>query len=151
MEIIAKVETIIAPAIEAAGMELVDVQYVPENGKKVLRVFIDKEGGVRLADCEAVSRTIGDLIDEADILPQSYVLEVSSPGIDRVLKKEKDFVRFQGYKARITMQLPLDGQRNFLGPIASVQNGCVTLNDVTGKVVVLPIVNIARARLDPEM
>lgn len=151
MEIIAKIEALISPAIEAGGMELVDVQYVPENSKKVLRVFIDKEGGVRLADCEAVSRAIGDLIDESNILPQSYVLEVSSPGIDRVLKKEKDFVRFTGHKARITMQLPLDGQRNFLGPIVSVTNGCVTLNDVTGKVVVLPIVNIARARLDYEM
>jgi ribosome maturation factor RimP len=129
-------------------MEIVDVQYVAEQGRKVLRVFLDKQGGITLSDCEHMSGKLGELLDPSGLLPEAYVLEVSSPGIDRVLKKEKDFIRFKGSRVRITLYAPIEGQRNFLGPVVTVADGTVTIDDVTGKQVSLPIDKIARARLE---
>lgn len=137
--------------LEAAKMELVDVQIMQEHGRKVLRVFLDKEGGVTLADCSDMSIAIGDAVDQSGIMRDAYVLEVSSPGMDRVLKREKDFLRFKGKKARVTLFEPIGGQRNFCGEIMSVENGAVRINDVTGKQVDIPIDKMARARLEPEL
>jgi ribosome maturation factor RimP len=146
-----ELEKLIEPVVLAQEMELVDLQYVSEQGKKVLRVFLDKKGGMQLSDCERVSGLLGELLDTSELLPESYVLEVSSPGIDRVLKKEKDFVRFKGERVRITLYAPIEGQRNFLGPIVEAGNGAVTIADVSGKQVVVPLDKIARARLDPQL
>jgi ribosome maturation factor RimP len=146
-----ELEKLIEPVVKAQEMELVDLQYVSEQGKKVLRVFLDKKGGMQLSDCERVSGLLGELLDTSELLPESYVLEVSSPGIDRVLKKEKDFVRFKGERVRITLYAPIEGQRNFLGPIVEAGNGAVTIADVSGKQVVVPLDKIARARLDPQL
>jgi ribosome maturation factor RimP len=151
MDIVKEVEQKITPLVEAEHMELVDVQYVPEQGKKVLRIFLDKEGGVHLADCEKMSRLIGAFLDQTDLVPESFVLEVSSPGLDRVLKKEKDFVRFIGHKAKITVYAPIDGQRNFIGNILEAGNNSVTVDDATGKKVSLSLDIIAKAHLEPEL
>jgi len=152
MSVISKIEELLVPFLEGERMELVDVQIAVESGKKLVRVFLDKEGGVTLDDCAAMSDKLGTLIDESGILPDAYVLEVSSPGIDRVLKNEKDFLRFKGRKARISVFEPVDGQRNFVGKILSFEAGSVTIEDATaGKAVTIALNKIARARLEPEL
>lgn len=151
MSIASDVEKVISPLAASEHMEIVDVQFASEAGKKVLRIFLDKEGGINLSDCEKMSEKLGAVIDESNLVRDGYVLEVSSPGLDRVLKKEKDFVRFTGQKARITVFAPIGGQRNFTGPIVSAGGGNVTIDDVTGKQVTIQIDKIAKARLDPEI
>lgn len=151
MSIIKEIEDKIAPFVELEGMEVVDVQYVSEHGRKVLRIFLDKLGGVTLQDCEEMSGKLGELIDESNIIHESYVLEVSSPGLDRVLKKSKDFIRFTGSKARISLYAPLDGQRNFLGRIISVNNDIIEIEDVSGRRAKIPISSMAKARLEPDI
>lgn len=152
MSIADKIETLIAPLLEKEKMELVDIQYAHEGGRNVLRVFLDKEGGIMLGDCERMSREIGDIADNSGIISQAYVLEISSPGIDRVLKKEKDFVRFTGCRAHISLFAPIDGQRNFIGKIVSAGNGSLTVSDnSTNKTLTISLAAIARARLEPEI
>ncbi len=153
MSVISKVEELITPLLTASHMELVDVQIGAEAGKKLLRIFIDKEGGMKLQDCEDMSRAIGDLIDDSKLFPEeAYVLEISSPGLDRVLKKEKDFVRFTGKTVRISLYAPIEGQRNFLGKMLSAGEGHIVINDnTTGKTVRIELTQIARARLEPDI
>lgn len=149
MSKIQEIEKIITPVIESDGMELVDVQCVKEAGKKVLKIFIDKENGIKLDDCENISEKISSLLD--DLISDPYILEVSSPGLDRVLKKEKDFVKFIGEKIRVTVFSPIEGQRNFLGKLLSCQSNEIMLNDISGKNIKIMITDIARARLEPEI
>jgi ribosome maturation factor RimP len=151
MGIISDIEALLNPVVEQKKMELVDLQFTSEHGKKVLRVFLDKEGGFSLSDCEKMSMALGDLLDEKDVIKGAYALEISSPGLDRVLKKEKDFVRFAGKKAKINVFAPINGQRNFLGNIISCGSGKVKIEDVTGKTVEIPLDNMAIARLEPEL
>ena len=98
-EIEKAVETLLEPCLEKEGIELVDVEYVRERDW-ILRIFIDKEGGVDLNDCQHISEEAGALLDEKDLIAGNYLLEVSSPGIDRILKKDKDFRRFAGWTDR---------------------------------------------------
>lgn len=157
MSIIQQVEDLITPLLESEKMELVDVQTIAESGKKVVRVFLDKEGGVNLADCELMSRKLGDELDKTNIFPEGYALEVSSPGMDRILKKEKDFLKFKGKMTRIVVFAPINGQRNFLGEIISSENNSVTIKDISGpegaagKIVTIEFDKMARARLEPEI
>ncbi len=118
-----EVSRIIEPILEEMNIELVDVEYVTERGRPVLRVYIDKYGGVTIDDCAAVSREIGDIIDINDTLSSRYVLEVSSPGLNRPLKKEKDFMRAVGKKVRLKTVSPVDGRRNFKGTLLSFEEG----------------------------
>lgn len=117
----------VEPILEEMGYELVDVAYVSRNGRWVLQLFIDKEGGVTIDDCAAVSREIGDLIDVRDIISHEYVLEVSSPGLDRPLKKMKDFRWAVGRKVRIRTAQPREGRRNFTGRLERVEEDVITL------------------------
>lgn len=151
MSVIEDIEKQIQPVVESEKMELVDIQYATESGRKVLRVFLDKEGGIKLRDCEDMSGKISAVIDQSKLMPESFVLEISSPGLDRVLKKEKDFIRYTGRKARITVGKPIDGQRNFSGTILAAGGGTVTIDDVTGKKATLQIDSIVKARLEPEV
>ena len=107
------IEELVTPITEENRLELVDVEYKKEGKNWFLRIFIDKEGGVTVDDCTRVSREIEDLIDVEEVVPTSYVLEVSSPGLDRPLKKEKDFLRFKGKRAQVTTYTPIHEQKNF--------------------------------------
>lgn len=100
------VEALLEPILDADGIELVDVEYVRERNW-ILRIFIDKEGGVDLADCQSISEKAGEILDEKDIVPDNYMLEVSSPGLDRVLKKDKDFRRYAGSDVDVKLFAPL--------------------------------------------
>ena len=137
-----------APVVEQAGCSLWDVEYVKEAGEWFLRVYIDKEGGVSIDDCEAVSRPLSDLLDEADPIEGSYTFEVSSAGADRVLRKPEHFARFQGQEVEVKLYRPRDGRKDFVGMLQSWRDGDVTL-DVGGEPITFEKKEIALVRLYP--
>ena len=116
------------PVVEGAGCKLWDVEYVKEAGQWFLRVYIDKEGGVSIDDCEAVSRPLSDLLDQADPIEGSYTFEVSSAGADRALKKPELFEQFQGSEVEVKLYRPREGRKEFVGVLRSYEDGDVTLN-----------------------
>lgn len=115
------------PAVEANGCSLWDVEYVREAGQWYLRVFIDKDGGVDILDCENISRTVSDLLDEADPIEGSYVFEVGSAGAERPLKRPSDFERFMGADVLLKTYKPRDGRKEFSGVLADYDDGAVSL------------------------
>ena len=116
-----------APAVAAAGCELWDVEYVREAGSWFLRLYLDKEGGVDIIDCENVSRVVSDLLDEADPIEGSYTFEVSSAGAERVLKRPGDFERFMGSPVFVKLYKSKDGRKEFSGHLAGYENGDITV------------------------
>lgn len=144
------VTELVEPVIQAHGLELVDVEYKREGRNWVLRIYIDKTGGVGVEDCKHVSRTVEDMIEVDDLIRTHYILEVSSPGLDRPLKKEKDFRRYLGKKVRINTYSPVDGRRNFKGTLTGFEEGAVHL-DVEGEAFAITLSNIASARLEIEI
>ena len=137
-----------APVAEAAGCSLWDVEYVKEAGDWFLRVYIDKEEGISIDDCEAVSRPLSDLLDQADPIEGSYTFEVSSAGADRVLKKPEHFTQFQGAEVEVKLYRPQEGQKNFIGLLQSWQDGDTTI-EVGGKPMTFTKKDIALVRLYP--
>ena len=134
------------PVVEGAGCALWDVEYVREAGTWFLRVYIDKEGGVSIDDCEAVSRPLSDLLDEADPIEGSYTFEVSSAGADRALKKPEHFAAFRGAEVEVKLYRPREGRKEFVGTLKDYQDGAVTL-DVNGAETVFTKQEIALVRL----
>jgi ribosome maturation factor RimP len=120
--VINRISDLVEPILDEMGFELVDVEYLSHHGKWVLRLFIDKEGGVTIDDCVRVSREVGDVIDIKEVVTHEYTLEVSSPGIDRPLRKEKDFVKAIGKKVKVRMITPLNGRRSFTGYLKDFKN-----------------------------
>lgn len=118
-----------APIVAAQGCTLWDVEYVKEAGTWFLRVYIDKKGGVSINDCEAVSRPLSDKLDEVDPIEGSYVLEVSSAGADRALKKPEHFAAFIGSEVEVRLYRARDGKKEFVGVLAGYENGDVLLKD----------------------
>ena len=132
-----KVSELVEPLLEGMGFELVDVEYLSKHGKWVLSLFIDNNGGVTIGDCARVSREIGDLIDVKDIIEHRYVLEVSSPGLNRSRKKERDFIRAIGKKIKVSKAFPIKGRRNFTGYLRNFQEATLYL-EMEGGLVTLP-------------
>ena len=141
-----KVTSLVEPILEEMDFELVDVMYFSKQGRWVLRLYIDKEGGVTIDDCVRVSGEIGDLIDVKDVVEHEYVLEVSSPGLDRPLKKEKDLIHSIGKKVKLKMDFPLKNRRNFTGYLKDFRNGMLYL-EVDGDVVELSWADVGKANL----
>ena len=138
---------LLEPAVEAMGFELADIDaHFGRRG--LLRLFIDREGGVTLDDCQLVSEQIGAFLDVEDPLPGSYVLEVSSPGFDRRLRTLAHFERFKGENAKVELRDALDGRRRFTGKLVGVE-GSEVLLEVDGELTRLPFGDIAVARLAP--
>ena len=121
------VEKLAAPAVEEAGCELWDVEYVREAGQWYLRLYLDKEGGVDILDCEAVSRKVSDLLDEADPIEGSYTFEVSSAGCERALKRPRDFERFLGSPVLVKLYKAQNGRKEFAGVLAGYEDGVITV------------------------
>ena len=121
------------PIIEANGFELVDVEYVKEGGTWYLRAYIDKPGGITVDDCELVSRAANDILDEQDFVEDSYVFEVSSPGLGRPLKKEKDFARSIGQDVGIRTFRAINRQKEFYGVLKSYDKDTVTIETENGE------------------
>lgn len=143
------VEELITPCVQESGMELVDVEFVKEGGRWYLRIFIDKPGGIGIEDCGHISQKVDSLLDEKDPIPQAYHLEVSSPGIERPLKKLPDFSRFAGNVAVVTTFAPYNGKKNITGRIAAVRDDNIII-DSEGKELAIPFRQVASARLKAE-
>ena len=122
-----KAEELITPIVEANGFELVDVEYVKEGGTWYLRAYIDKPDGIGVNDCEVVSRRLSDILDEKDYIEDSYILEVSSPGLGRPLKKEKDFKRSLGEEVEIRTYRMIDRKKEFTGILKDYDETTVTI------------------------
>lgn len=122
-----KTEEILLPIVEEYGFELVDVEYVKEGGTWYLRTYIDKEGGISIDDCEKVSRRLSDILDEKDYIDDTYIMEVSSPGLGRPLKKEKDFKRSLGKEVDIRTYRMIDKQKEFTGILEDYDKDTVTI------------------------
>lgn len=135
-----------APIVEAAGCSLWDVEYVKEAGEWFLRIYIDKEGGVSINDCEAVSRPLSDALDEADPIEGSYTLEVSSAGADRVLKKPEHFAQFTGGEVDVKLYRAREGRKELTGVLKGYDNGNVTV-ELPGGDVTLEKKDVAQVRL----
>ena len=114
------IEEIVLQITEPLNFEIVDVEYVKEAGEYYLRVFLDKEGGISLNDCEAVSRELSEILDVKDPITDNYFLEVCSPGLDRPLKKDKDFIRYQGRDVEIKLYKPFEGSKQFEGELVGL-------------------------------
>ncbi len=122
-----RTEEILIPIVAANQFELVDVEYIKEAGNWYLRVYIDKEGGITVDDCEVVSRALSDILDEEDYIEGSYILEVSSPGLGRPLKKDKDFERSMGQDVEVRTFRPIERQKEFTGKLVAYDKDTVTL------------------------
>ncbi|MBC8282735.1 MAG: ribosome maturation factor RimP [Nitrospinae bacterium] len=137
---------LIEPGLLANGLELVDVEFKKEGKNWALRIYIDKEGGVTLADCQKVSRLAGDLIEVEEVIDPVYTLEVSSPGLNRALKKEKDFIKYLGKKICVQCHAPMDGRKKFTGLLINFENQSIHL-EVDGQLHTIPLDRVAKANL----
>ena len=145
---IAGLRAMLEPGIRALGFELVDVEYARAGGQNVLRVYIDHPQGITVDHCATVSRQVSALLDVEDPIPEAYVLEVSSPGLDRPLVRREDFERFTGETIKVRMLEAVLGRKNFKGTLVGT-DGDAVLVDVDKERFALPIDRIERARLVP--
>ena len=141
-----QVADLIDPVLDKMGFELIDVEYLSDRGRWVLRLYIDKEGGVTIDDCAEVSAELGVLIDVKDIIDHEYVLEVSSPGLNRPLKKEADFIRVIGQKIKVKTRMPVDKRRNFTGYLKDYKDHELVI-DTEGLLITLALPDIEKANL----
>lgn len=152
-----RVKALITPIIEAQQLELVDVEFHREGKSNVLRVFIDKPDGVTIDDCQRVSQECDIVLDVENVIQSQYVFEVSSPGLDRPLKKLQDFVRFQNRLVKIKTYQAIDGRKNFLGRLQGMRElegrdaiEVLVLLEETNEAVAIPYESISSARLEVE-
>lgn len=144
------VENAVQGMLDQEAVELVDLEYLHEGGRWVLRFYLDKPAGITVDDCEYLSRRIEGILDMTEIMSSSYVLEVSSPGLDRALKKEKDFLRFVGHRIKLRLKVAEEGRRNFSGFLKSCENGGIVLESGESALRV-GLDRIEEARLVPEI
>jgi ribosome maturation factor RimP len=141
---------LLAPVVAGLGYQLWELEFLPRSGGGLLRVYIDSANGITLDDCERVSHAVSETMDAADPIPSHYTLEVSSPGLDRVLRTREHFERFAGERVRLEMMQPIEGRKRFAGRLLGVGESEITLELETGRIS-LPIEDIHRARLAPDI
>lgn len=141
-----KITTLLEPVIESMGYECVGVVWMPQSGRGVLRIYIDKEGGVTIDDCTLVSRQVSSVLDVEDAIAGEYNLEVSSPGIERPLFKFDDYQKFMGKKIKLRLKKPIDARRNWQGQITAANDNEITLA-VGEDEIILPFDAIDKAHL----
>ena len=142
-----RTEKLLGPILEENHFELVDVEYVKEGGSWYLRAYIDKPGGITVDDCEIVNRALGDLLDEEDFIEDSYILEISSPGLGRPLKKERDFARSLGEEVEIRTYRMVNKQKEFRGILKAYDKDTVTIEAEEEEEQIFERENIALIRL----
>lgn len=147
MRVVDVVERLINNFIKDKEYELVDVEFVKEGQHRYLRVYMDKEGGISLDDCKLISDYLSEKLDELDPIEENYFLEVSSPGIERPLKKDKDFIKYKGKLIQVKLYRPLDGQKLYEGILEGLKNEEVILKLDSGKAIKIPRDKIALAKL----
>lgn len=143
----ARTEELITPILDRMGFELVDVEYVKEGGVWYLRAYIDKEGGITVNDCEAVAREMNEILDREDYVEDSYTFEVSSPGLGRPLKKEKDYSRSMGKKIEIRTYRAFNHEKEFYGILKAYDGTAVTIEQEGGETLTFEKAEIALIRL----
>jgi ribosome maturation factor RimP len=146
MDVAARAEELVKSSVEAEGLELVHVEYQPRGGASVLRLYIDKPGGVTLSDCQRISRHVSVMLDVEDFIPNQYVLEVSSPGIERPLFKRADYERFAGREIQVMTREKIEERKNFTGVIRDVSEDELEL-ECEGKTYRIPLDIIRKAKL----
>ncbi len=145
-----KLKTLLEPVILRKNMELVDLEWRRERTGWVLRLFIDKPGGVTIGDCTKISELVGKILDKENLIHHSYNLEVSSPGIERALVKKEDYERFKGEKVKIILKNPISGRKSFTGILLGVKENLVKIR-VEEKDLEILLDNIKKAHLKPEI
>jgi len=143
------VSALAAHVLADQNMELIDLEYRREGRGWVLRLFIDKEGGITLDDCARASQEIGTVLDVEDFIGTPYSLEISSPGLNRPLKNEKDFIKYRDYLIKVKTFDPIDNRRNFKGKLREISDGRIEM-EIDGGVVTIPLANVAKANLEIE-
>ncbi|MBQ9563535.1 MAG: ribosome maturation factor RimP [Lachnospiraceae bacterium] len=146
-EIERQAENLILPVLEEHRFELWDTEYVKEAGTWYLRYYIDKEGGITIDDCETVSRRVSDLLDEKDFIPEAYILEVSSPGLGRQLKKPRDFERSLGEEVEIRLFRAVEGSKEYTGVLRGYDEKTFTIEFEDGETMVIARPDVAVIRL----
>lgn len=142
-----KTEALLIPILEEKGYEMVDVEYVKEGSNWYLRAFVDKPGGITINDLESVSRRLSDLLDEKDFISDAYILEVSSPGLGRPLKKDRDFDRSIGEEIEVHLYRSLNGNKQYVGLLKSYDKDTITIEDEDGSEINLDRVNVSLVKL----
>lgn len=142
-----RTEELITPILDRMNFELVDVEYVKEGGAWYLRAYIDKEGGITVNDCEAVAREMNEILDREDFVEDSYVFEVSSPGLGRPLKKEKDYIRSMGKEVEIRTYRAINREKEFYGILSAYDENTVTIKTENGTEMTFEKSDIALIRL----
>ncbi len=140
----------IEPLVAGQNLELVDIEYRKEKDNWLLRISIDKPEGISHEDCARVSRALDPLLEESDLISDSYILEVSSPGVERPLKKEEDFIRFAGKKVLIKTYQLLENQKTFRGKLLGLEEGQVNVELGDGRILGIPFTEICKANLEVE-
>lgn len=144
MEVIEQVNSLIAPYLDEKGIELVDIIYRREGGDMVLRLLVDTSGGITLGECEALNNALSDLLDREDVIKERYILEVSSPGLDRPIKSDRDFERVLGRILHISTYELIDGKKVHEGKLLGMDKGSIVL-ELEGISKVIPRMKIAKA------
>lgn len=142
-----KTEALLIPILEEKGYEMVDVEYVKEGSNWYLRAYVDKPGGITINDLESVSRQLSDLLDEEDFISDAYILEVSSPGLGRPLKKDRDFDRSIGEEVEVHLYRSLNGNKQYVGLLKSYDKDTITIEDEDGSEINLDRVNVSLVKL----
>ncbi|MEK6698121.1 MAG: ribosome maturation factor RimP [Nitrospirota bacterium] len=150
-DVVEDIRRLLDPILGSLGLSLWDIEFKKEGPRRILRVTIDRESGVSLGDCEAVSRDLGAALDVEDAVSSSYTLEVSSPGLDRTLFKPEHFVRFAGKMIRIKTYQSIDGQKVFRGRLLGAGETTVRLEPEKGGVLEIPFQEISKASLEVEL
>ena len=148
-----KIMDLAGPAVEVEGMELILVECVMMKTRWIVRLFIDKPGGVPIDDCSRISHLVGDILDVHDLPPAAYTLEVSSPGLDRPLVRDKDFREYRGRRVRVKTRIKIDGTRNFRGVLqdyVEADGGNALLIEAGGKTFTIPREAVLQAHLEYE-
>ena len=151
MEVIERIRELLEPIANERKFYIVDITYRREGGKLALRILADKEGGITMDDCTGLSNELSELLDRENIIEEQYVLEVSSPGLDRKLNKDEDFAWAAGKRIKVTTYAPLDGKNVFVGVLAGLTDGTIVVSEKEGISTEIPRDKIASARLVTEV
>ncbi|MBT3181968.1 MAG: ribosome maturation factor RimP [Deltaproteobacteria bacterium] len=146
-EIVKKVEALLTPVLENLGYDLIEQEFMMGQGGWILRLYIDKDGGVNVDDCARVSRSVEDLIEVEEVIPVKYFLEVSSPGLNRPLRRKKDFEKFVGSLIKLKTTSPIDGRSNYKGYLTAV-DGVDVVMSVDGSEYRVPLEKLLRANIE---
>jgi ribosome maturation factor RimP len=150
-EMVERVRAVAERVTGGRGFELTEVEVTRDRGGQLVRLYVDKEGGIGIGELQSVSEEVSAILDAEDPIPSAYTLEVSSPGLDRPLKTEADYRRFAGRLARVSSYEPVDGRRHWTGRLLAIEEGVVSLSlEKEGAVARIPLAKISHARLEVE-